>query len=113
MPTPSFVTEVTQELYGLEPQSIESLDQHPCDVRGIYRLCDAQDGVWVLRLKQGVEEYDSLTHTAGLLDWLAQQQYAAPVVRRMLDQQPVGLIDGWAVMLLSYVGGSVLEMTSA
>src|SRR5215207_10831560 len=103
MPTPSFVTDVARELYGLKPLSIESLDQHQYDVRGIYRLRDPQDGVWVLRLKQGVEEYDSLTHTARLLDWLAQQQYAAPVVRRTLDQQPVGLTDGWAIMLLSYV----------
>jgi Ser/Thr protein kinase RdoA (MazF antagonist) len=112
MPTPTFASDVARELYGLEPTSIEPLDRYHHDLRGIYRVRDAQDGAWVLRIKQGIEEYDSLTHTARLLDWMAEQRYPAPLVRRTLDQQPVSLTDGWAIMLLSYVEGSVLGMSS-
>ncbi len=50
MPEPSFVTHVARTVYGLEPQSIESLEQFPFDWRGIYRVQDAQDGAWVIRL---------------------------------------------------------------
>jgi Ser/Thr protein kinase RdoA (MazF antagonist) len=113
MLTLSFVADAAGELYGLEPLSIESLDQYHYDLRGIYRLRDAQSGAWVMRLKHGVEEYLSLSDTARLLDWLAQQQYPAPVVRRTVDRQSVATLDGWAISLLSYVEGSVLGISSA
>lgn len=62
MPIPSFVADVALALYGFEPQSIASLDQHSFESRGIYRVGDAQGGVWVMRLKQDLEEIDALTH---------------------------------------------------
>jgi hypothetical protein len=56
MPALSFVTHAARTLYGFEPQSIESLDQVQFDWRGIYRVQDAQDGVWLMRLVQFPEE---------------------------------------------------------
>jgi aminoglycoside phosphotransferase (APT) family kinase protein len=113
MPTASFVADVARTLYGLEPVSIQVLDQYQIDGRGIYRIQDAQAGGWVMRLKQDIEEVDALTHTARLLEWLAGHLYPAPVVRATKDQQLVGKIGDWAISMLSYVEGSVLEMTSA
>jgi len=113
MLTPSFVADVARELYGLEPLSIDSLDQHQFELRGIYRIRDAQGGVWVMRLKQDLEQIDALAHTVRVLDWLAGCGYAAPVARATLDQQLVGTIDGWAISMISYVEGSVLGMTAA
>jgi aminoglycoside phosphotransferase (APT) family kinase protein len=113
MPTASLVADAARTLYGFEPQSIESLDQYSFDWRGIYRVHDAQGDRWVMRLKQDLEAVDALTHTARLLEWLAGHLYPAPVVRATKDQQLVGKIDDWAISMLSYVEGSVLEMTSA
>jgi Ser/Thr protein kinase RdoA (MazF antagonist) len=113
MLTPSFVANAARELYGLEPLSIESLDQHQFELRGIYRIRDAQGGVWVMRLKQGSEELEALAQTARALDWLAGCQYAAPSARTTIDQQLVGTIGDWAISVISYVEGSVLGMTSA
>jgi Ser/Thr protein kinase RdoA (MazF antagonist) len=113
MPEPSFVADVARTLYGFEPQSIESLDQYQFDWRGIYRGQDAQDGVWVMRFMHLPDAVDSFTHTARLLDWLTQHEYPAPSVRVTIDQQRVGVIDGWAITILSYVDGSVLGTSSA
>jgi aminoglycoside phosphotransferase (APT) family kinase protein len=113
MPVPFFVADIAQTLYGFEPKSITSLEQYQFDWRGIYRVQDAQDCVWVMRLFQLPDAVESLTHTARLLDWLAQQQYPAPLVRATADQQLVGMIDGWAILILSYVDGHVLGMSSA
>src|SRR3712207_2655163 len=97
MPEPSFVTCVARTLYGFEPRSIDSLDQHQFDWRGLYRVQDAQGGTWVMRLVQTPEALDALTHTARLLDWLSSQSYPAPSVRLTTDQQLVGTIDGWVI----------------
>jgi Ser/Thr protein kinase RdoA (MazF antagonist) len=113
MPAPSLVADVARTLYGFEPQSIEALDQHSLDWRGIYRVQDAQGDKWLMRLVRPAEEADWLTSAARLLDWLAQHHYPAPTVRVTTSQQRVGLIDGWASILLSYVEGSVLGMSSA
>lgn len=113
MPEPSLVADVARTLYGFEPQSIEALDQHPLDWRGIYRVQDAQGDQWLMRLVRPAEEAGWLTSAARLLDWLAQRSYPAPAVRATASQQRVGLIDGWACILLSYVEGSVLGMSSA
>src|SRR5215207_3721573 len=113
MPAPSFVAGVARTLYGFEPQSIESLERYQFDWRGIYRVRDAQNGVWVMRFMQLPDAVDSFIHTAQLLNWLAQHHYPAPSVRATIDQQLVGVIDGWVISLLSYVDGSVLGMTSA
>jgi aminoglycoside phosphotransferase (APT) family kinase protein len=113
MPEPSFVTHVARTVYGLEPQSIESLEQFQFDWRGIYRVQDAQEGSWVIRLLHLPNVVDSLAHTARLLDWLTHQQYPAPSVRVAMDQQLVSTIDGWAITVLSYVDGTVLGAHSA
>src|SRR5689334_8357756 len=109
MPVLSFIIHAARMLYGFEPQSIESLDRHSFESRGIYRVRDAQGGVWVMRFKQDIEEVGPLTHTARLLNWLAGHQYPAPTVYVTKDQQLVGKIDDWAISTLSYVEGSVLE----
>jgi Ser/Thr protein kinase RdoA (MazF antagonist) len=113
MPEPAFVTHIARTLYDLELQSMESLDQYQNPLRGIYRVQDAQDRSWVMRLSQYPETVDAFTHAADLLDWLTHRSYPAPSVRRTADQQLVGLIDGWAVMFLSYVAGTVLTTPSA
>ena len=113
MPAPSFVANVARTLYGFEPQSIESLDQYQYDWRGIYRVQDAQGGVWVMRFMHLPDAVDSFIHTGRLLDWLTQHEYPAPSVRMTIDQQHVGVIDGWAILILSYVDGSVLGTSSA
>ena len=113
MPEASFVTHIARTLYDLESQSIESLDQFQNATRGIYRVQDAQNRSWVMRLSQYPETVDAYTHAADLLGWLTHRSYPAPSVRRTTDQQFVGLIDGWAVMVLSYVAGAVLTTPSA
>jgi Ser/Thr protein kinase RdoA (MazF antagonist) len=113
MLAPSFVTNAARTLYGFEPQAIESLDQYQIDWRGIYCVHDPQGCVWVMRLLQLPDQVDSIIHTTQLLDWFAQQQYPAPVVRMTTDQQRVSVIDGWAITLISYVDGSVLGTSSA
>jgi hypothetical protein len=89
MPTPSFATDIVRALYGLDSVSAEALNQHAYDGRGIFRICDMQGGLWVLRLKRGAEEHEALTHTARLLEWFAQREYSAPVVRRTHEQRLV------------------------
>src|SRR5690242_7497933 len=112
MPTPSFIAAVARTLYGFEPHSIESLDQYQFESRGIYRVGDPQGGAWVMRLKRDLEEVDAFTGTARLLEWLAGRQYPALAVRPTQDRRLVGTIGDWAILMLSYVEGSVLEMTS-
>jgi Ser/Thr protein kinase RdoA (MazF antagonist) len=107
MPELAFVTQILRELYALEPQSVELLDRFQVDRRAIYRVQDAQHGAWVLRMKH-VDEAEPLTDTARVLHRLAEQRYPAPRVRQTSDQQFVGVVDGWAVQLLSYVEGAVL-----
>src|SRR5262245_20253543 len=109
----SFVTHIARTLYGLELQSIESLDQHHNASRGIYRVQDAQNCSWVMRLSRYPEMVDSFADAAHLLGWLTRRSYPAPSVRRTMEQQFVGLIDGWAVLVLSYVAGTVLTTPSA
>ncbi len=113
MPQASFVTHIARTHYGLELQSIESLDQHHNASRGIYRVQDAQNRSWVMRLSQYPEMVEAFSHAAYLLGWLTHRSYPAPSVRRTTDQRFVGLIDGWAVLVLSYVAGTVLTTPSA
>jgi len=51
---------------------------------------------------------ESLRHTGQLLAWLIQQQYPVPAVRRTIDQQWIGLVDDWAIIVLAYVDGTPL-----
>jgi Ser/Thr protein kinase RdoA (MazF antagonist) len=113
MPEASFVAHAARTLYGIEPLSIESLDQYQHDWRGIYRVQHAHDGnCWLLRLSR-IQELDWLAQVACVLDWLTQQRYPAPSVRPTIDRQLVGAVDDWACLALSYVEGSVLDGTSA
>lgn len=113
MPEPAFITHIARTLYDLEPQSVESLDQYQNPMRGIYRVQDTQNRSWVIRLSQYPEMLGAFTHAAELLDWLTPRSYPAPAVRRTTGHQFVGLIDGWAVMVLAYVAGTVLTTPSA
>jgi Ser/Thr protein kinase RdoA (MazF antagonist) len=112
MPEPSLVRHIVQTLYDLEPQSIESLDPYQNPLRGVYRVQDSQNRSWVMRLSQYPEMIDAFTHAAHLLDWLTHRSYPTPSVRLTTEQQFVGLIDGWAVLMLSYVAGTVLTTPS-
>src|SRR5262245_28170834 len=109
MPEFAFVSHIARTLYDLETQSIESLDQYQNPSRGIYRVQDAQNCFWVMRLSQYPEMIEAYAHAADLLDWLTHHSYPAPTVRLTTDRQLVGLIDGWAVMVLSYVAGTVSQ----
>jgi thiamine kinase-like enzyme len=108
MPTLSFITHVARTVYGLEPVSIESLEQYQYDWRGIYRLRDAQNRSWLMRMMYHPESVSELTNRAMLLQWLARKRYLAPVVLATSDQQYVGMIDGWATTLLTFIEGTVL-----
>src|SRR5690242_2801 len=52
MPELSFVARVARTVYGLDPHAIEALDRFPSQERGIYRIEEAQAGVWVLRMSK-------------------------------------------------------------
>jgi aminoglycoside phosphotransferase (APT) family kinase protein len=105
-----FATGVARSVYGLEPHSIAPLDQLRLDWRGLYLLHDDRGAAWVLRMLRLPGIRDALGATAELLGWLAQQRYPAPHVRPTTDQQPVAEIDGWTVLLLSYVDGAVIDV---
>jgi aminoglycoside phosphotransferase (APT) family kinase protein len=108
VPELSFVTHIARTVYGLEPQSVAALAPYCSEQRGIYRVQDTQDGVWMFRLLRRVYLSASLCHAGQLLAWLTQQQYPAPAVRRTTDQQWIGLVDDWAIIVLAYVDGTPL-----
>jgi Ser/Thr protein kinase RdoA (MazF antagonist) len=112
MPEPSLAAHIARTLYGLEPRSIESLDQYQHDWRGIYLVQDAGGGRWLIRLARASEQA-WFAQIAGVVDWLARQRYPAPSVRPTSGQQLAGTIDGWACLALSYIDGSVLDRSSA
>lgn len=105
----SVVTRIARLTYGLKPKRIAPLDQLKLDWRGLYLLHDAQDGAWVLRMLRLPGIRDALGATAELLGWLGDQGYPAPRVRRTVDQHLVAEVDGWAVLLLSYVDGAIID----
>jgi Ser/Thr protein kinase RdoA (MazF antagonist) len=109
MPELAFVSRIAQTLYDLEVEAIESLDQHPSDWRGIYRLQDAQANQWVLRLMRLPDGFDALVHIAQLLEELTQQHFPAPTVRATVNQQLIGTVADWATVVLNYVDGNVLR----
>lgn len=113
MPEAPLVAHAARALYGIEPCSIESLDQYQHDWRGIYRVQDAGHGSWWLLRLSRIQEQDWLNQVASVLDWLGQQSYPAPSVRPTIDRRLVGAIDGWVCLALSYVEGHVLDGTSA
>lgn len=112
MPEPSFVSHAARALYGFEPLAVESLDQYQFDWRGIYRVRDARHGWWVMRLSRDPEMAEALGNTARLLSWLTQAAYPAPSVRPTNDQQLVGRVGEWAISLLAYIEGDMLDPTA-
>ena len=109
MPNASFVTHVARTIYDLEPQSVEAIEPYCSDQRGIYLVRDTRDGVWMFRLLRSIYVSDSLLAAGHLLDWLKLHHYPAPRVHRTKDQQFVGIVDDWAITVLTYVEGSPLE----
>ncbi len=108
MPELSFLTHVVRTLYGLEPHSIEALEPYGSDRRGIYRVDDPQQGAWMFRLSRSADIDGSLLHTGQLLHWLRRHHYLAPYLLRTTDQQLVGIVDDWAITVLTYVEGTPL-----
>jgi Ser/Thr protein kinase RdoA (MazF antagonist) len=108
MPELAFVSRIAQTLYDLEAQVIESLDQHPSDWRGIYRVQDAQSNLWVLRLMRLPDGFNALMRIAQLLEELTQQHFPAPTVRATVNQKLIGTVADWATVVLTYVDGDVL-----
>lgn len=113
MPELALVSAIATARYDLQPQAIEALAQHSVDWRGIYRLQDSNGGWWVFRLFRRPDGDDMLTRAALLLEWLAQQHYPAPRVRRTTTHQLVGTLDGWTALVLSFVEGAVLDPAPA
>jgi hypothetical protein len=108
VPELSFVSHIARTIYGLEPQSIAVLAPYCSDQRGIYQVHDAQDDVWMFRLLRSVYLSESLLQAGQLLEWLTQHRYPAPRVRRTLNQQWVGIVDDWAITVLTYVDGTLI-----
>ena len=105
------VTQVAETIYQLRPQRIEPLPPL-FDWRGIYRIHDSRGQVWLLRLLSLPHAADSFMETGRMLQWLEQQQYPVPHLFTTRHRQIVGVFDGWASLLLSYVDGTVLDSTS-
>jgi Ser/Thr protein kinase RdoA (MazF antagonist) len=111
MPELDLVTQVAETIYQLRPQRIEPLPPL-FDWRGIYRIHDSRDHVWLLRLLRLPHAADAFMETGRMLQWLEQQQYPVPHLFTTRHRQIVGVLDGWASLLLSYVDGTVLDITS-
>jgi len=111
MPELDLAAQIAKTIYQLQPQQIEALPPL-FDWRGIYRFHDPQGHVWLLRLLHLPHAADAFTETGRLLQWLEQQQYPAPRLFSTRHQQIVGMCDGWASLLLSYVDGTALDINS-
>ncbi|HEU5103524.1 MAG TPA: phosphotransferase [Roseiflexaceae bacterium] len=109
MPDLPFVERVAQAIYQLKLRAIEALVPEQGAERGIYRIQDLRENAWVLRLVREPAGFGDFIATARLLDWLARQGFPAPTILPTSDGQLVGSVDGWAVMVLAYVDGAVLE----
>jgi Ser/Thr protein kinase RdoA (MazF antagonist) len=105
----TLVTTIAHALYGLDLRDAEPLDHLNLPWRGLLQGHDQHDRRWVLRLYRLPDIVAPLTATAGLLQWLEQQGYPAPVVLPALDGQLVGMFGDWAALVLSYVDGTMLD----
>jgi hypothetical protein len=105
MPDLDVAAQIVETVYHIQPRQIEVLPPL-FDWRGIYRIRDAQDRVWLLRLLRLDHDRDALPQTARLLQWLEQQQHPAPRIGPTHDRHIVGVWEGWSSLLLSYVEGS-------
>jgi aminoglycoside phosphotransferase (APT) family kinase protein len=88
MPDLTFVKAIARTLYGLEAESIATLELHSVEGRGIYRVQETAGGAWVMRMK-GLDELHALGQAAMLLEWLGTQHYPAPRVRRTVTGERV------------------------
>src|SRR4051812_44384908 len=100
MPELDWVARIAETIYLLQPHRIEPFPPL-FNWRGIFRIHDAQDQKWLLRLLRLPHAGDAFTETGHLLQWLEQQQYSAPQLFTTRQQQIVGMFDGWASLLLS------------
>jgi Ser/Thr protein kinase RdoA (MazF antagonist) len=107
----AFATQFAQAVYQIQPRLIEALPPL-FEQRGIFRIHDAHERVWLLRLLHQPQAAAAFAQTAHLLQWLEQQHYPAPRLCRTHHQHLVGHLHGWSSLLLSYIGGTVLEVHS-
>lgn len=107
----AFATRFAEVVYQCQPHHIEVLPPL-FEQRGVFRIYDAHDHVWLLRLLHHPQAATAFTQTAYLLDWLEQQHYSAPRLCRTREHHLVGQLHGWSGLLLSYIEGTVLEVHS-
>jgi len=107
----ALATEFAETVYQLQPTHIEILPPF-FDWRGLYRIRDTDDRVWILRLLRLPAALDAFSKTAYLLQSLEHQRYLAPRLHLTYDHQQVGFRDGWSSLLLSYIDGVVLDVQS-
>ncbi|MCG8347553.1 MAG: aminoglycoside phosphotransferase family protein [Chloroflexales bacterium] len=112
MPDLDVVAQIAEAVYHIQPRQIEALPPL-FDWRGIYRIRDAQDRAWLLRLLRLDRGLDAFTQNARLLQWIEQQQHPAPRVCTTHDHHIIGVREGWTSLLLSYVEGSVFDFHSS
>lgn len=106
--------------YSLVPVDIECLASGAS--RALYRIEDGDGNVWMLRLRHqeqpasdwldGGDVVDWLRERAGLLEWLEQRRYPAPRLQRNKDQMPVSEYQSWCGILVSYIPGERLTVSS-
>ncbi|MCB9151966.1 MAG: hypothetical protein H6641_24685 [Caldilineaceae bacterium] len=91
-------------VYGLEPVTLTSLHLFAHTDRGIYRV-DALDRVpLVLRTqKQAETGVDGLARSAATLLHLQAENFPAPRVQQTKDGAPIGVHDGWAALVVTYI----------
>lgn len=111
MPQFALATEFAETVYRLQPTHIDILPPF-FDWRGLYRIRDTHDRVWMLRLLRLPAAFDAFSQTAYLLQSLEHQRYLAPQLRLTHDHQQVGFHNGWSSLLLSYIDGVVLDVQS-
>lgn len=112
MPDLALARQAAEQIYGRAPRQIVALPPS-LEWRGIYRLVCADGSEWILRLLRLPGAYAALSATGRMLEWLAEQGYPAPQLMRTRAGQLAGNIAGWSSLLLSYVGGEVLDFKAS
>lgn len=103
-----FIDHAAKTIYALRPSSIGSL-QSPSDWRGVYHLSMANEHSWVLRLSRKHEAFHTMTHNVNVLEWLAYHHFPAPSVRMTISGENIGQLDGWFLLLHTFIDGSPSE----
>ena len=91
-------------VYGLEPVTLTPLHLFAHTDRGIYRV-DALDRVpLVLRVHRPAETVgDGLSRSTATLLHLQAENFPAPRVQQTKDGAPIGVHDGWAALVVTYI----------